>query len=81
MRQTINECKRELLNEADALFQTHDKRKTSHEKRYTKNDWKRCTLYKRFFQTDVARCTHARYTINTRTKNGILDNRNVHPTV
>ena len=33
------------------------------------------------FQTDVARCTHARYTINTQTKNGILDNRNVHTTV
>ena len=33
MGETIKERKRTLSNEADARFQTHDKRKTLHEKR------------------------------------------------
>ena len=73
MGQMINERKRSLSNEADACFQTHDKRKTLYEKYIRKkNACKRCTPDKRFFffkrtlhdaRTHDKRNTHGRKTV------------------
>ena len=74
MGQTINEWKHAFKCKGLVCGkQTHDFMSNA---RLTKNAEKRF-----FYQTDVARCSHTRFSIKARTKNSILDNRNVHTTV